>query len=615
MRRPSNDARRAPGSLKRTVQTRYGRLTRALIALGLSGAAFVVYQGVITRSAAPLNQTSTPAEWFTDETEAAGLGFVHFNGMSGEYYFPEHLAPGVGLLDYDRDGDLDVFLVQGRMIGTAKTLKDALVPPLEGQLPLKSRLFRNDLTVHENGTRSLRFTDVTRESGIEAIGYGMGVATGDFTNDGCVDIYVTNFGANQLLRNNCDGTFTDVSRETGVDDPGFSVSAAFLDYDRDGWLDLFVGNYVHYSVDANAPCRGLIGGRDYCSPRVYRAQPGRLYRNQQGRTFVDVTAQALTGGHFGPALGVVAADYDSDGWLDFFVANDGEANQLWMNQRNGTFEDRAELAGVAFNADGKAVAGMGVDAGDFDNDGDEDLFLTTLTTEANTLFVNSGSGMFEDRSASSGLGAAGLPYTGWGTAWIDVDNDGLLDLLTVNGTIQAQEGRPGNRFPYDQRKQLFHNLGNGRFEDVTARAGTAFQLSEVGRGAAFGDVDNDGAVDVVIANDNGPARLLVNRVSGRNHWLGLRLVGGGATPRDMLGARVALMRRSGPTLWRRARADGSYASANDPRVLAGLGTSTETPRVRVSWPGGRVEEWADVPIDRWTTLQEGSGRTVEGVSR
>jgi hypothetical protein len=567
------------------------------------------------RGAVPPSETQAPAEWFTDETEAAGLAFVHFNGMSGEYYFPEHLAPGVGLLDYDGDGDLDVFLVQGRMIGTGKTLKDALVPPPEGQLPLKSRLLRNDLKIHEDGRRSLRFTDITDESGIDASGYGMGVATGDFNNDGCVDIYVTNFGPNQMLRNNCDGTFTDVSRETGVNDPGFSVSAAFLDYDRDGWLDLFVGNYVHYSVDANAVCRGLIGGRDYCAPRVYRAQPDRLYHNQQGRAFVDVTAQALTGGHFGPALGVVAADYDADGWVDVFVANDGEANQLWINQRNGTFEDRAGLAGVAFNADGKAVAGMGVDAGDFDNDGDEDVFLTTLTTEAKTLFVNGGSGLFEDWSARSGLGAEGLPYTGWGTAWIDADNDGWLDLLTVNGTIQAQEGRPGNPFPYDQQKQLFHNLSNGQFQEVSARAGPAFQVSEVGRGAAFGDVDNDGAIDVVIANDNGPARLLVNRLGRRNHWLGLRLVGGSGTPRDMLGARVAIVRSSGPTLWRRSRADGSYASANDPRVLAGLGTSTDAPRVRVSWPGGRVEEWSAVPIDRWTTLREGSGRPAAGDGR
>jgi hypothetical protein len=550
-------------------------------------------------------------EWFTDQTEEAGLDFVHFNGMSGEFYFPEHVSPGVGLLDYDNDGDVDVFLVQGQMLGVGKTLKDAVVRPQDAQLPLRGRLYRNDLAGLA-GTRTLRFTDVTDESGVDAHGYGMGVATGDFTNDGCVDMYVTNFGPNQLFRNNCDGTFTDVSRKAGVDDPGFSVSAAFLDYDRDGWLDLYVGNYVHFSVEANVTCRGLIGGRDYCSPRVYRAQPHRLYRNQGDGTFGDVTAEALVGGHFGPALGVVAGDFNSDGWIDIFVANDGEANQLWINQRDRTFQNRAALAGVAFNADGKAVAGMGVDAGDFDNDGDEDVFLTTLTTEANTLFVNDGTGMFEDRTARSGLGAPSLAYTGWGAAWIDFDNDTWLDLLTVNGTIQAVEGRADEPFPYDQRKQLFRNLGNGRFEEVTGQAGAVFQLSEVGRGAAFGDLNNDGGIDVVVANANGPARLLINHMGRRNHWLGVRLLGGPGTPRDMLGARIAVFRREGPPLWRRAHTDGSYASANDPRVLVGLGGTTEPPRVRVLWPSGRVEEWPEVPIDRWTTLHEGGGHLREG---
>ncbi|MQA28974.1 MAG: hypothetical protein GEU82_03920 [Luteitalea sp.] len=554
-------------------------------------------------------------EWFTDQTADTGLDFVHFNGMSGEFYFPEHVAPGVGVLDYDSDGDLDVFLVQGRMLGAGKTLKDATAPPQEKQLPLRGRLYRNDLEVDSTGTRTVRFTDVTEESGIDARGYGMGVAAGDFTNDGCVDIYVTNFGSNQLFRNDCDGTFTDVSRASGVDDPGFSVSAAFLDYDRDGWLDLYVGNYVHFSVEANVICRGLIGGRDYCSPRVFRAQPDRLYRNQGDGTFIDVTAPALVGGHFGPTLGVVAGDFNGDGWMDILVANDGEASQLWINQRDRTFQDRAPLAGVALNRDGNAVAGMGVDAGDFDNDGDEDVFLTTLTTEANTLYVNDGTGVFEDRTARSGLGAPSLAYTGWGTAWIDFDNDSWLDLLTVNGTIQAQEGRGDNPFPYDQLKQLFRNLGNGRFEEVTGQAGAVFQLSEVGRGAAFGDLDNDGATDVVVANDNGPARVLMNQQGRRNHWLGVRLLGGSNTPRDMLGARVAVLRSSGPPLWRRAHADGSYASANDPRVLVGLGASAEAPRLRVFWPSGRVEEWPAAPIDQWTTLQEGRGRPQEGDGR
>ena len=249
---------------------------------------------------------------------------------------------------------------------------------------------------------------------------------------------------------------------------------------------------------------------------------------------------------------------------------------------------------------------MGVDAGDFDNDGDEDLFMTHLEGQGNNLYVNLGSGTFDDRSASSGLGPPSLPFTGFGTAWFDFDNDGWLDLATVNGTILTIEGRK-TRFPYDQVRQLFRNLGNGKFEDVTSRAGAAFQLSEVGRGAAFGDVDNDGDVDVLVGNLNGPARLLLNAVGNRNHWLGLKLVGK-QTGRDMLGARVTVIRRDGSMLWRRARADGSYASANDPRVLVGLGNSADPPRLRVRWPGGRTEEWSEVAVDRWTTVREGSGR-------
>lgn len=545
-------------------------------------------------------------EWFTDRAKESGLDFVHFNGASGEYYFPEIMGAGAAMLDYDGDGDLDVFMVQGQMLGAGKTLDDARLPP-RTRLPLKGRLYRNDLQIRADGTRSLRFTDVTDASKIDARGYGMGVAAGDFNNDGCVDLYVTNFGPNQLFRNNCDGTFTDVSARSGTDDPGWGVSAAFLDYDRDGWLDLYVGNYVRYTIDADIKCPGLAGGRDYCPPRTYRAQPDRLYHNQRG-TFVDVTAKALVGGEFGPALGVVTADFNADGWIDIYVANDGEANQLWINQRDGTFRNTALLSGAAFNADGKAEAGMGVDAGDFDNDGDEDLFITHLTTETNTLYVNDGSGAFKDQSARSELGPPSLVYTGFGAAWFDFDNDGWLDLLTVNGKVQGLEGRSKDFFPYDQRKQLFRNLRDGRFEEVTGAAGAVFQRSAVGRGAAFGDVDNDGDTDVVVANANGPVELLINEIGARNHWLGARLVGSGNTPRDMLGARIAVTRKNGPTLWRRARSDASYASANDPRVLVGLGDSTEAPTVRVTWPDGRAEEWPDMPIDRWTTLREGGGR-------
>src|SRR5262245_10748864 len=539
------------------------------------------------RTADAPRQTADPSksgaqDWFVDRAHEAGIDFVHFNGMSGEFYFPESMAPGVGLLDYDNDGDLDVYLVQGTMLGT-NTIGRAVFPPKDAS-QLRGRLLRNDLTIHEGVTRTLRFVDVTESSGIDARGYGMGVAAGDFNNDGCVDLYLTNFGPNQLFRNRCDGTFTDVSKQSGTDDARFSVSAAFVDYDRDGWLDLYVGNYLDYTIVSNQKCFLISGERDYCPPTAYRAQPDRLYHNNRDGTFSDVTARGLTGGEYGPALGVATADFNGDGWIDIYVANDNKDNLLWMNQRDGTFRNTALLSAAALTAEGKAEASMGVDAGDFDNDGDEDLFVTELTGEGSNLFVNDGAAMFEDHSARSGLGARSLSYTGFGTAWFDFDNDGWLDIMAVNGTIAAIEAlrRAHDPFPLHQRKQLFRNLGNGQFEDVGDRAGAAFRLSEVGRGAAFGDIDNDGDLHVLIGNDAGPTRLLVNNIGNPKHWIGWRLIG--EKKRDMYGARVAVQRGDGVTLWRRARADGSYASANDPRVLAGLGDSTDAPRVRVVWP-------------------------------
>src|SRR2546427_8403829 len=303
-------------------------------------------------------------EWFTDRASDAGLDFVHFNGMSGAFYFPEALPAGVGLLDYDNDGDLDVYLVQGQMLGAGKALSQALSPPL-GALPLKGRLYRNDLKIHEDGTRTLHFTDVTEQSGINASGYGMGVAAGDFNNDGCVDLYLTNLGRNQLFRNNCDGTFTDVSRRSGADISGWSVSAAFVDYDRDGWLDLYVGNYVVWDIQSDQKCTGLTGRRDYCTPAVYRPQRDRLFHNNRDGTFTDVTATALPGGPFGPALGVATADFDNDGWMDIYVANDGRDNVLWINQRNGTFKNTSLLAGVAAGVAGSPKGTMGGEAGRF----------------------------------------------------------------------------------------------------------------------------------------------------------------------------------------------------------------------------------------------------------
>ena len=577
----------------------------ALLSVALA-AALAIGCGTTSRppesaNAAASSSSSSSNDWFVDRAAEAGLTFTYFNGMSGQFYFPEMLPGGVALLDYDNDGDLDVYFAQGRMLAESKPV----IPPAAHALPLKGRLFRNDLSTVD-GAPSLRFTDVTAASGIESSGYGMGAAAGDVDNDGCVDLYLTTLGRNQLFRNNCDGTFTDRSRASGTDDPAWSVSASFLDYDRDGWLDLYVGNYVQWDVASDKPCTGLTGRRDYCTPKVYVPAPDRLYRNRGNGTFEDVTAKSLLGGPFGPALGVASADFDGDGWIDVYVANDGTENLLWINQRNGTFRNIGLLSGSALSADGKPEASMGVDAADFDNDGDEDIFMTHLPAEGNNLYVNRGAALFEDLSAPSGLGPLSLGHSGFGTAWFDYDNDGWLDLLAANGAIEAVKGRPPDaRFPYDERKQLFRNLRDGRFEDVTAKAGAIFAASEVSRGAAFGDIDNDGDTDVVISNIHAPARLLINQAANGRHWLGVRLAGSAARGRDMLGARVEVARADGVTLRRRARADGSYASANDPRILVGLGDAAGAVRVRITWPDGTTEERTDLPADRWTTIRQG----------
>jgi hypothetical protein len=548
--------------------------------------------------------TASPIEWFVDATSQTGLDFVHVNGMTGQFYYPEVIAPGVALFDYDNDGDLDVFLVQGGSIDNA------------GGKASSGRLYRNDLDIRPDGSRIVRFTDVTATSGLYTSGYGMGVAAGDYDNDGCIDLYVTALGRNQLFRNQCDGTFKEVGAAAGVNDSGWSVSAAFVDFDRDGWLDLFVGHYLNWDPSLNTPCLGQSGQRVYCAPRAYVPQQSRLYHNNRDGTFTDVTAEAGMAAQFGPALGVATADFNGDGWIDLYVANDGQENQLWINQRNGTFKDLGLVSGSAISELGQAKAGMGVDAGDFDDDGDEDIFVTNLSGEGHDLYVNDGAGGFESRSAAAGLRYPTLPFTGFGTAWLDIDNDGRLDLLTVNGTVQRLDAllRAGDKLPLRQHKQLFRNIGDGRFEDLTPRAGAVFQHLDVGRGAAFGDLDNDGDTDVVVGNNNGPAQVLLNAIGNRNHWIGLRLAartaaaGHAAGLRDVLGARVAIVRPGEPTRYRRARADGSYASANDPRVLVGLGASTAPPRVRVTWPDGKVEEWTSVPIDRYSTLIRGTSQ-------
>ncbi len=549
--------------------------------------------------------------FFTDEAEATGIDFVHFNGMSGEKFYCEMVGSGAAMFDYDNDGDLDIYVVQGSALGPGKTIADALFPP-RGPLPLKDRLYRNDLVLQADGIPTLGFTDVTERSGIAATGYGMGVAAADFNNDGWVDLYVTNFGDNQLFSNQGDGTFREAPFPR-TSAPRWSVSAAFLDYDRDGWLDLYVGNYVNFSFSYTKGCFGSTGIVDYCGPQAYDPVPDRLFRNQGDGTFKEASAQAQIAREYNGALGVVTADFNGDGWIDLYVANDQRPNHLWINQKNGTFSNEAVLAGCAFNKDGKVESSMGVDTADFDNDGDEDLFMTHLQNETNTLYLNDGTGWFEDQSAGARLAVPSLPFTGFGTAFLDYDNDGWLDVIALNGHVSTIKAlaEVNDPYPLHQKNQLFHNLGDGRFEDVTSRAGKVFELSAVSRGGAFGDVDNDGDTDVLVANNNGRARLLINQTGQRQHWLGLRLVSD-ELKRDMLGTRVGVFLPDGRTLWRRVRSDGSFASANDPRLLFGLGRVTRILKLQAHWLGGEVEEWSRLPIDRYSTLYQGSGQTVGG---
>lgn len=537
---------------------------------------------------------------FEDVSATVGLAHVHRNGMSGERWFVEMMGAGVALFDYDGDGDLDLYLVQGGGLdGSANA-----VEPEQGD-----RLYRNELRIGARGERHLRFRDVTAESGIVATGYGMGVAAADYDGDGRVDLYVTNWGPNQLWRNRGDGTFEERALAAGVEVPAWSVAAVFFDFDRDGHLDLFVGNYVEWSLATHRRCTSQLGIEDYCGPLAFEPAPDALFKGRAGGRFDDVTGGAGLAEARGAALGALAADLDGDGWPDLYVANDQMPNHLWRNRAGMGFQDEALLAGCAVNGEGRPEASMGVTAADFDLDGDEDLFLTHLMQETHTLYVNEGGGVFRDDSQVSGLGAPSWEFTGFGTGWIDFDNDGLLDLLTVNGAVKLipEQAAAGDPLPLRQRNQLFRNLGGGRFAQVDLPPGSPLLQEDVSRGAAFGDIDNDGDTDVVITNNNGPARVLLNQLGSRQAWIGLRAVEGDP-PRDALGARIGLHRPGQPVAWRRVQTGDGYASASDPRVLFGLGRDTEIEAAEVRWPDGQSELWHGLSPGRYHTLRRGDGR-------
>ncbi|MFQ5737886.1 MAG: CRTAC1 family protein [Acidobacteriota bacterium] len=547
---------------------------------------------------------------FREVAESAGLKFQHFTGGTGKYYLPEIMGPGAALFDYDGDGDLDAYVLQGSFLDSTRSpARDS--PAAAAREPLTNRLFRNE-PIGRDGSSfgpGLHFTDVTGKAGVGDRGYGMGVAVGDADNDGDLDLYITNFGGNVFYRNNGNGTFTDITAASGTGDDRWSTSAAFFDYDRDGDLDLFVLNYIDFTVAGNKRCYDAVGAFDYCNPNLYRPLPDRLFQNEGRNKFIDVTERSGIGSTIGPGLGVGCGDFNRDGWIDLYVANDGAQNFLWINQGDGTFEESALMAGAAFNAEGAPEGSMGLAVGDFDGDGDEDLFMTHLTMETNTLYLNDGSGNFHDTTIRFGLAGTSFAFTGFGTEWFDYDNDGRLDLFVANGAVRNLEDLRGDPYPYHQRNQLFHNDGGGKYSESSSPGGPAFQLSEVSRGAAFGDVDNDGDVDVLVTNNRGPVRLLLNQIGTRHHWVEIGLESS-AGNRFGVGARVKLIRRGKRPLWRRVGSDGSYLSGSDLRVHFGLGSSKEIEAVVAYWPDGRKEKWNAIRPDTIVRLRKNTGKPL-----
>jgi hypothetical protein len=588
-----------------------GKMTRSVVRiLGSSLLAVSILAAACQRSEVPAPRSDGQPEgradppWFVDVTEERGVHFLHHPGTVGNYLMPEQVGSGAALFDFNNDKRLDIYLLQNGGPGGPKNC-------LYQQMP--------------DG----HFEDVSKRSGLDIDGYSMGVAVGDVNNDGWPDVLVTQYNAVRLFLNNGNGTFTEVTKEAGLNNPAWGTSAAFFDYDRDGWLDLVVVNYVDY--DPTWPCHGPHGTRDYCAPKTFRGRVSRLFHNVGPRAAVpagqgakpavryeDVTESSGLGRLPGPGLGVICADFNGDGWPDIFIANDGAPNCLWINQKDGTFQEEALQRGIAYNGMSQTQAGMGVALGDVDGDGLFDLFVTHLAEETHTLWKQQPRGLFSDQTAAAGLITTSWRGTGFGTLLADFDHDGALDLAVVNGRVAARSAGVDPALGpfwsrYGDRNQLFKGNGRGRFADISLQNGPFCGRYNVGRGLVRGDVDRDGAQDLLVTTIGGPARLFRNVAPKQGHWLQVRALDP-VHKRDALGAEVRV--RAGERTWTAwLHPAESYLCSSEPIAHFGLGKVDRVDAIEVLWPDPAPEKSRETfpggPVDRRIELRKGEGRPVE----